>query len=290
MNKQRRVLRAVLSGPCSVCECREWSGLQRIPCMPRERGDKIISRDPKWAVLWRCWKKPFSGAAANSVQVQIIYLDPRWKERKTFMSNQVGTRRRGPLFIGRIGPLFAEAHTRCTVSHFESLLFASWYSPVSEFKMAALCTSVILCGSAAPFSVEDFSGCVWSRWPVGRRSSAEMQTLFVAPLAGRGAELMHKMRPHSGDSVVRCCVPAHRQRLAARLLLSTRYLSLQHVPPGVSVGQHLFVVVSRPAVPRTSCRHCLREHLDSHSLTNRHNTNSLYKQSAHVNGSWITTV
>lgn len=206
MNKQRRVLRAVLSGPCSVCECREWSGLQRIPCMPRERGDKIISRDPKWAVLWRCWKKPFSGAAANSVQVQIIYLDPRWKERKTFMSNQVGMRRRGPLFIGRIGPLFAGAHTRCTVSHFESLLFASWYSPVSEFKMAALCTSVILCGSAAPLSVEDFSGCVWSRWPVGRRSSAEMQTLFVAPLAGRGAELMHKMRPHSGDSVVRCCV------------------------------------------------------------------------------------
>lgn len=22
-------------------------------------------RDPKWAVLWRCWKKPFSGAAAQ---------------------------------------------------------------------------------------------------------------------------------------------------------------------------------------------------------------------------------
>lgn len=54
-----------------------------------------------------------------------------------------------------------------------------------------------------------------------------MQTLFVAPLAGRGAELMHKMRPHSGDSVVGCCGPAHRQRLAARLLLPTRYLSLQ---------------------------------------------------------------
>lgn len=38
---------------------------------------------------------------------------------------------------------------------------------------------------------------------------------------------MHKMRPHRGDPIVDCCVPAHRLHLAARLLIRARYLSLQ---------------------------------------------------------------
>lgn len=37
--------------------CTRWSRPARIPRMPRERGDKITPRDPKWAVLWRGWKK-----------------------------------------------------------------------------------------------------------------------------------------------------------------------------------------------------------------------------------------
>lgn len=206
---------------------------ERIPRMPRERGDKIISRDPKWAVLWRCWKKPFSGAAANSAQVQIIYLDPRWEERETLMSDQVGTKRRWPLFIGHIAPLFAEAHTKCTVSHFESLLFASWYSPVSEFKMAALCTSVGFffplssCGSAnphtPPHTVGVFSGCV-RLWCPGRTAELRRNAnaLLLVRLS-RSRELMHTRWGHTGAIQWSAAVyHQHRLRVAARLLLATR--------------------------------------------------------------------
>lgn len=52
--------------------------------------------------------------------------------------------------------------TQSARCHIFSLLFASWYSPVSEFKMAALCTRVIFSGSAPPsvwlFSL-DVLGC-----------------------------------------------------------------------------------------------------------------------------------
>ena len=70
-------------------------------------------------------KKPFSGAAANSAQVQIIYLDRCLEEKRTLMSEQVGTNRPRSLFIMHAATLFAEAHTKCTVSYFESLLFGS---------------------------------------------------------------------------------------------------------------------------------------------------------------------
>lgn len=211
-----------MSGPCRINQCVESSpGLQRIPCMPRERGDKIISRDPKWAVLWRCWKKPFSGAAANSVQVQIIYLDPRWEERQTLMSDQVG-RSVGDRSLSATSArcLLRRAHgARC---HILSLSCSPPdTSPVSEFKMAALCTSVIflwLCTPPPPpqppLGVGVFSGWVWFWCPLGPRSSGEMQTLFCCS-AGRAAELMHKMRPHRGDSIIGClcvCVYHHQQQ------------------------------------------------------------------------------
>lgn len=48
-------------------------------------------------------KKPFSGAAANSAQVQIIYLDQCLEEKATLMSDQVGTNRPRSLFIVHAG-------------------------------------------------------------------------------------------------------------------------------------------------------------------------------------------
>lgn len=219
-----------------------------------------MSRDPKWAVLWRCWKKPFSGAAANSVQVQIIYLDRGWAERETLMSDQVGTKRRQSLFIRHIAALFAEAHTKCTVSHFEPLLFASWYSPVSEFKMAALCTSVgyffllwFCKPTPTPLHCWRFLWMCLLVVPgrtAGLRRNAN--ALLLIRLSGSG-ELMHGMRPHRGDSMVGllctttqaafgCTAPAHHTLFVATSCHSRCF-------------QLFFVAVSLPAVPRTSCRH-----------------------------------
>lgn len=192
INKLRWDLTKRLRGSCGAESGR---GLLRIPRMPRGRGDKIISRDPKWAVLWRCWKKPFSGAAANSVQVQIIHLNRLWEERETLMSDQVGMKRRWSLFIAHTAALFVEAHTKCTVSHFESLLFASWCSPVSEFKMAALCTSVVFCGSATVPALLVLSS--WLCCPCGRRSSVNANALCWS--ACRAAESWYTIWGHTGE-------------------------------------------------------------------------------------------
>lgn len=210
---------------------------QRIPCVPRERGDKIISRDPKWAVLWRCWKKPFSGAAANSVQVQIIDLDPRWEERQTFMSNQVGTKRRWPLFIGtsRRCSLRRTQSARC---HILSLSCSPPDTALSVNLRWLLCVPVWFSVALHPHHCCCFLGmCLLVL--AGRTAELRRNVNALCCSAGRGAELMHKMRPHRGDSIVGCCVPAHSLHLAARLLFSTRYLSLQHVITVVSVGHQL---------------------------------------------------
>jgi len=98
-------------------------------CGPLKKGDKIMSRDPKWAVLWRCWKKPFSGAAANSNQVQIIYLDSCLGGiAHLYVSpGRYDYSFAVCVFIGHRAQLRRGTHTErcCTVSHSEPLLFAS---------------------------------------------------------------------------------------------------------------------------------------------------------------------
>lgn len=87
-------------------------------------------------------KKPFSGSAANSVQVQTISRDRGREEQSLLlMSFQVGkSERRGCVFIGRV-----VSHTEHGVTFRACLLFASRCSPVSGFKMAALCTRGDFC-------------------------------------------------------------------------------------------------------------------------------------------------
>lgn len=100
------------------------------------------------------------------------------------MSNQVGTKRRSSLFILGDAPLFAAPpRTVHGVTFSASCSPPDSSSPVSEFKMAALCTSVI-CSASAP-----------SRWGCFRRLSpgnsasrcsdggGEMEPLFVDPPA-----------------------------------------------------------------------------------------------------------
>lgn len=86
--------------------------------------------------------------------------------------------------------------------------------------MAALCTSVSLCGSAPP-SVLVFSLDVFGR---GSRSELRRNGIALCWSAGGGAELMHKMRPHRGYWIVGCCVPAHSLHSAARLQLSALFI------------------------------------------------------------------
>lgn len=76
---------------------------------------------------------------------------------------------------------------------------------------------------------------------------------FVGPLVEERRADAHKMRPHRGDSMVGCCVPPTQAAFsctapARRTFIYRHNMSLQ-------VSPALFVAVSIPAVPRTSCRH-----------------------------------
>lgn len=136
------------------------------------------------------------------------------------------------LFVRRVAPPFAAARTERTVSHFESLLFASSYSPVSKFKMAALCTSVCVCvffsfcGSCIPLPSHNPPPLPPPRSPTsvsvfsldafcGGLLHAELRS-FVGS-GGRGAELDAQAEATTGATLLPAgCALAHRLHSAAR--------------------------------------------------------------------------
>lgn len=90
---------------------RRWSRPD-TPHAPRTRRQNNTTWSKMGGPLTGLKKKPFSGAAANSAQVQIIYLDRCLEEKRTLMSDQVITYRPRSLFIMHAATLFAEAHTK----------------------------------------------------------------------------------------------------------------------------------------------------------------------------------
>lgn len=213
--------------------CKKWAGpaeAPRIPPppVPRERGDKIISRDPKWAVLWRCWKKPFSGAAANSVQVQITDLDPGGEERGTFMSDQVGTTRRWSLFIRPHQRRCSPRRTQSARCHILSLSCSPPDSLSVDLRWLLCVPLWFFCASAAPRCCRFSLGWLFSRCSCcsvsGGGAPETWKRFFVAPQVEERSWCT-RWGPHRGDSVICCCVPPRRLHVAARLLLSARCLT-----------------------------------------------------------------
>lgn len=95
-------------------------------------------------------KKPFSGAAANSAQVQIIYLDHCLEEKRTLMSDQVGTNRPRSLFIMHATPRSLRRRTQSARCHILSLSCSAPDTALSVNLRWLLCVPLwFSCGSGA---------------------------------------------------------------------------------------------------------------------------------------------
>lgn len=95
-------------------------------------------------------KKPFSGAAANSAQVQIIYLDQCLEEKATLMSDQVGTNRPRSLFIVHAGRALLRRRTQSARCHILSLSCSAPDTALSVNLRWLLCVPLwVFCGSPA---------------------------------------------------------------------------------------------------------------------------------------------
>lgn len=110
-----------------------------------------------------------------------------------------------------------------------------------------------------------------------------METLFCCS-AGRGAELMHKMRPHRGDSVVGCCVTSIKTAFS----FTAPVLNTFFIATTCQSSCFLLAIRSRCYGFTTCCPKdelqtlSERELCGSLSLSIRERTNGLNKHYAHL--------